>query len=424
MSNSTLSPVKISITNVYGGGDYTAQILVGSNQDPANVILDTGSSTLAVKTTAYKAASDTDLQPTSLAQDVTYGTGGWAGPVVHTSVVFNHAKGSISISDGPVAITEDAQQGNFGEADGIMGLAYSVLNQAYDVKGVLQSQKVDPPVTYPWPFDVADTQQGIEDFLSQLEHNGPSQPVSPYFAQLEQQGIVMNKFALYTLRSFPYQPAGANLKEDLINEPLNQGFLILGGGEEQTDLYEGEFSAVQVVHDEYYNVNIISAQLEGAEAITAQPLQPQFVQDAGSNGIIDSGTNSLALDAQLYQGLIQSFNKLNPEFGRQIERSGEGNGGIAMYDLNLAAWPTLHFNLQGEDGNPVTLSCSPDTYWQTNVEPGRALFNINGLPGGGESPNQSILGLPLMNNYFTIFDRSVGEQGIIKFATIKPPVNN
>jgi len=43
------------------------------------------------------------------------------------------------------------------------------------------------------------------------------------------------------------------------------------------------------------------------------------------------------------------------------------------------------------------------------------LMGDNGQLGG-----QSILGLPLLNNYFTIFDRSVDKGlGAIAFATIK-----
>jgi hypothetical protein len=62
---------------------------------------------------------------------------------------------------------------------------------------------------------------------------------------------------------------------------------------------------------------------------------------------------------------------------------------------------------------------TPETYWQTNApKPGYAtavLFGDNGQGGG-----QSILGLPLMNNYFTIFDRSVDKGlGAISFAPIK-----
>jgi len=32
---------------------------------------------------------------------------------------------------------------------------------------------------------------------------------------------------------------------------------------------------------------------------------------------------------------------------------------------------------------------------------------------------QSILGLPLFNNYYTVFDRSVDKSGVIRFAQIK-----
>jgi hypothetical protein len=37
-----------------------------------------------------------------------------------------------------------------------------------------------------------------------------------------------------------------------------------------------------------------------------------------------------------------------------------------------------------------------------------------------QGPNQSILGLPLLNNYYTVFDRSAGT-GVIRFAPIKTP---
>jgi hypothetical protein len=38
----------------------------------------------------------------------------------------------------------------------------------------------------------------------------------------------------------------------------------------------------------------------------------------------------------------------------------------------------------------------------------------------GNPVNQSVLGLPLLNNYFTVFDRSRGTgRGIIKFAALR-----
>jgi hypothetical protein len=71
--------LRVPTTNIYGGGDYTAQISIGSNAVKANAILDTGSSTLAVVPKAYNVDTDADHERTSLTQDVLYGTGGWAG---------------------------------------------------------------------------------------------------------------------------------------------------------------------------------------------------------------------------------------------------------------------------------------------------------------------------------------------------------
>jgi len=75
--------------------------------------------------------------------------------------------------------------------------------------------------------------------------------------------------------------------------------------------------------------------------------------------------------------------------------------------------------LEAALGTDVRLVVTPDTYWQTNSpKAGHAsavLFGDNGQGGG-----QSILGLPLMNNYFTVFDRSVDRGlGVVSFAKIK-----
>jgi hypothetical protein len=67
----------------------------------------------------------------------------------------------------------------------------------------------------------------------------------------------------------------------------------------------------------------------------------------------------------------------------------------------------------------VTLTVSPETYWQVDFPAaGQATFKIRGpLAAAG----QSNLGLPLLNNYYTIFDRSDGAQGVVRFAPIKAP---
>jgi hypothetical protein len=59
----------------------------------------------------------------------------------------------------------------------------------------------------------------------------------------------------------------------------------------------------------------------------------------------------------------------------------------------------------------------PNCYWQTNSpKPGYAtavLFS--------QRDAQAILGLPLMNGYFTVFDRSVDKGlGVVSFAKMNP----
>lgn len=71
-------------TNVYAKGGFTVSIKLGSGLDYANLVLDTGSSTLVVSQQAYQSNIDHCLQATSLAQSVSYGIGGWYGPVVKT----------------------------------------------------------------------------------------------------------------------------------------------------------------------------------------------------------------------------------------------------------------------------------------------------------------------------------------------------
>jgi hypothetical protein len=79
----------------------------------------------------------------------------------------------------------------------------------------------------------------------------------------------------------------------------------------------------------------------------------------------------------------------------------------------LADWPDITFVLQG-DGSDVSLRVAARDYWQVDV--GKAGAAMAAFTQGG--PGLSILGLPLMNGYFTIFDGEAdGGRGVIRFAT-------
>jgi hypothetical protein len=199
---------------------------------------------------------------------------------------------------------------------------------------------------------------------------------------------------------------------DPAKDPVNHGWLILGGGEEATDLYSGAFQSVRVVKDAWYNINLKTL-VVGDVAIHVRPATRG--SQLASNAILDSGTNSLTLDKNLYASVLAAFKKLNPDLANAVRRAV-----VPMAGLDFSKWPPLKFVLAGVGGD-VTLTVAPDTYLQTDTfkqgEAIAAIFSDHGALGG-----QSILGLPLMNNYFTVHDRTAnGGVGVIKFAPIKRP---
>ena len=203
--------------------------------------------------------------------------------------------------------------------------------------------------------------------------------------------------------------SGGNIAKD----PLNNGFFVLGGGEDQTDLYTGQFVYIDVVDDAWYNTQLNAVQVDGCNAVQANPLPSKYDQTMISNSIVDSGTNALFLASDVFQAVITSLNQLNSNFIQLIQTAMKA--GLPMADLDLTKWPNINFIMKGENGQDVKLACTPQTYWQTNApKAGQAMFQIV----NGQSA-QSILGLPLMNNYFTVFDRSQDSYGVIGFAPIK-----
>jgi hypothetical protein len=402
--------IRIPINNVKGGGDYTGEIRVGSQGAIANVILDTGSSTLAVVPRVYKIAEDKNVAFTSFAQLVTYGTGGWSGPVLETTLSMGSGSNQASVKT-YIAIADEQLPNNLGPADGILGLAFNSLNSAYDLTAYLTSHNVSPPVTYPWIFPVktsAAALQQVEQFLARLTQID----LTPYFTVLEDAQVTRNIFAFYTLRSTPSMASA-----DPATDPLNNGIFVLGGGLEQADLHTGQPVNVAVLDDLYYNTNLKAVQVGRAAPVKVNPLPPSQAKSLLTNSIVDSGTNSLVLAPDAYQAVISGLESLSANFATSV-RDATANGAVPQSSLNLSNWPDISFVMQGADGSDVTLSCTPATYWQTEAsQAGDAVFQIN---NGGNFP-MSILGLPLFNNYYTVFDRTQNPYGMISFAPIATP---
>jgi len=408
------APLRLPITNIHDGSAYSAELTIGSRGVVANLMLDTGSGTLVVESAAYDGTGDTTLKTTTLAQSITYAAGGWAGPVVTTDIGFGAPGNAVVLKAAPVAIAV-VQQGSIGTLNGVLGLAYAGLNPAFDFADYLAG-KGSPAATHPWPFGTGNWNRFVASFekLTQT-HAVLQRNVTPVLDLLQTQGGVANKFAFHTLRSSVSLRGGDPAA--IAADPLNNGVFVLGGGEEQADLYDGDFADVAVLHDLFYNVGLVSVRVGALSPMpaTAPPAQDQ--ETLVSNAVVDTGNPSLALAADLYQAVLAGLKQLNPAFAQAVQEA-EANQSVAANTLNLAAWPEIGFTFTGVDGENVELTVAPQTYWQVDFPAaGQAAFKIGGPL---TAANQSNLGLPLLNNYYTVFDRSQGAQGVISFAPIKP----
>ncbi|MDD9966965.1 MAG: pepsin-like aspartic protease [Myxococcales bacterium] len=383
---------KIPITNAISGGDYTAAIEMGPEKHPANVILDTGSSTLAVWRSQFGKMPTT---PTNYVQFVAYGTGSWAGPLLEAQIGLGTGAHYIDLQDTQIAQIQSGELGGkpmFYPADGILGLAYRSLNTAADVGPDFPLRR----------YNTLQKWNALSQDFTTLD---------PWMVNLVKAHEVANVFAFLTRRSaVDYstpQPA---------TNPLNQGWFVLGGGEQFTELYQGEFKSAAVVADEFYNVRMLEIQV-GDQAPIPVPTLAEVHEPTGqdsshlrSNAIVDSGTNSIQMFSHVYSQMVQSFANLNPAFALWISAA-QGDS-VPLKRESLAQWPSIFVTLGGVDG-PTRLEMKPDTYWQVNARRGGgALFKIS-----PSSSPQSILGLPLMNNYYVVFDRSAANgKGLVKFA--------
>jgi hypothetical protein len=375
--------VRIPITNVYMDGDYTGRILVGPHKQAMNVILDTGSSALALDGQKYQPDTAEGDRTTNLAQTDRYGDGsvGWTGAVLKTTVAVGDGASQVAILDANVAVAYEQTPDIFHAADGILGLAYAPLDDAYEMGRDTWANKYT----------------GVE-----VSH-GRRGDIQPYLTQLAGEDVVSDIVSFYTKRSFIHAGSGD------ANDPLNQGWMIIGGGEETTDLYTGGFETVEVLADAWYNTNLKAVVVGNAPPIAVPSRGPHGMP---SNSIVDSGTNTLNIGLHLLKAIVSKF---NPTQQAMLNASALAQSYISAGDLHLSTWPDITFVLQGLTGD-VRLRVAASDYWQVNA-------SKIGQAAAAFSPGQeglAILGLPLMNGYFTIFDgEAEGGRGVIKFATSK-----
>jgi hypothetical protein len=407
--------LRLPITLAYAKGAYTAEISIGRERAVARLLLDSGSSTLVVLPRAYDPARDADLVATSWAQQVNYGQGAWAGPVLRTSAAFGEGIHSRVVNAAHFALVQSDAQ-DFRDADGILGLAYTGLNTGHDATALLAERNISPALTWPWPFTIADP-DAVAAFRQELLAQ-PRVPLTPLFSELEDEGVVADQFALLVRRALVHVLDDAASDTRLAADSLNRGELVVGGGAEFQELYRAPFENVRIVHDLYYNVNLLSVQVGSQPPIAAPPLDEKDIARAGSNAILDTGSTFLVLEASLYDGIVAAFGAYDARFPQLIAQFQQAFGkeqGLPNAHIDTPAWPPLHLTLEGEYGEPVRLTIEPGHYWQHNaLHAGQSFFLLmRQLP---HWPKQSILGLPLMSGHYVVFDRSRDDNGVVRFA--------
>lgn len=420
----------LPITLAYAKGAYTVALSIGSGRRPANLALDTGSSTLVVLPHAYDPDRDASHAPTSWAQEVRYGGGVWAGPVLSAEIHLQGLYEDVHLDGAPIALIE-AQAQDLHDADGLFGLAYSGLDTAHDMRDYLGAHGIDPPQTWPWPFDRKDSD--LAAFATLLRAQ-PAVALQPLFTALAEAGRIENRFALLLRRALVHVADEGADDAQLAADPLNQGVIVLGGSlhADQDDphrlhegrLYEGEFHDIQIVHDLYYNACLVAVQVGDGPRIAAPPLDARYAHQAASNAILDTGCSFVILEATLYQAVIDAFAQRDARIAALVERFQQTfrqqQQGVANADVDALDWPELHFVLQAPDGGETVLTCTPEHYWPRNaMRAGQAYFLLASQLQGW--PNQSILGLPLLAGHYCVFDRSAANGGCVRVARARRP---
>lgn len=384
--------LRIPITNSFGGGHFTMEVSLGADAVPLNLLLDTGAGLLVVDGGGYDPSTDSAARSTRLLQAEPFESGSFAAAVVRTSIGLSPFGGAAAVvlADANVAVTYQETAGLFGNADGILGLAYAALDT-----GLLM------------PSDTLLTKYTVDQF-----DLGEPAELQPFISQLTSAGLAPEVFAFAVSRS---QVSLA--LADPASDPVNNGWLILGGGADCTDLYSGGFSNVAVVHPYYYHTNLLAVQV-GGQTIDVPPAAIRG--RAFSNAIVDSGAGVLKLDQGLYDKVIAAFAVVRPAFAVALLANASGAGaGCDQRTLTLADWPPLTLVFQGGDGTPVPVDVMPGDYWQFDC--GRNGLAVAMLTGDdGTLSGQSILGLPLFTSHFVVFDRSANAgHGVIGFARRK-----
>ena len=411
--------VLIPLNNVYAKGDYCAEVMLGSPPQLYHLIIDSGSSTLVVHPDRLNDDHSETIAATPYLQFLRYGIGDWYGPVVHTDVHLGHHLKQVTVQSVSLAIAEHEAEGTFAKADGIMGLAYSQLNIAHDVTLLAKDQQSQTP--WPWTQEWQ-TLADEPNFVAEVQKQ-PSVAIKPVLCQLASEHIIPDQFALLIHRSSIYQTSQPQTDAQLMAHPLNKGVMAIGNPLLHHELHVPSYQAVKVMYDKYYNVNLTAVKVGDNPVIDVPPMVYSESQPKRSNAIVDTGASAMVLPEWLFEKVFAQLGVAGDGFAKLLEPYKTFTGhetGIPLDSVELDKWPNIVFTFEGEN-EAVELTLTPHAYWQVHApQSNQVSFKMTTLPGWGV---QVIIGLPLLSEYYSIFDRSKNTTGVILFAEKQDPLH-
>eukprot|EP00047_Mylnosiga_fluctuans_P001128 m.214015 g.214015 ORF g.214015 m.214015 type:complete len:534 (-) comp10143_c3_seq1:213-1814(-) len=340
---------------------YMIYVSIGTPPQQLKLLVDTGSSNLAVSISAqaggpppyFQAASSSTYQLVAAnALDMEYVVGDWRGDIVQDIVTVENAPNiSLDVSFGTITsssefFTEDCAY------NGILGMAYSAIAQPQ------------------------------------------SHPIPPYFDQLVSANLVPNAFALQLC-----------MPE---NAAVDNGKMVLGGYD--PSLSYGTPVYTPLMQQGYYSVLVTDFAVNGASLGLACG-----AYNSPSYSIVDSGTTELLVPQAVFNALIGAI----PE-GLRSYFSDQNNVYVppAACDVSqpsvncLDGWPTLTIYLAGTAaGTEFPLTIRPWHYMRVVQDQfGAWTFQSAIVPACNEGSGIT-LGVVAMTEYQVVFDRANSRLG-------------
>jgi len=336
---------------------FSVPVSIGSSRSTFNLIVDTGSTTMAVASSRctgchvsplWSASSSTQQQYTAGPVTSIYASNtGWSGQAYKDSVSIGSASATLIFS------SIDSTQGSFFQSAGCDGSSRGNTNQG--IMGFAYSRLALPPT------------QG-------------------FFQQWQSQTNGANIFTIQMCQ--------------------RSGNLWIGGYDNQ---YKGRFRWTPIVDTIWYSVHINSVSVNG------QTLSLSSTQLNPGDSAVDSGTTMTILPSALYTSIVNSISSNSAfvnAFGSSFLTAGycsKPRNGHTITQLNNEL-PRITYNFGGINGDtPLSLTLNPISSYLYVIQSGNTWLVCPGLVNGGN--NGAVFGYTFMNQFIVAFDVGMNRLG-------------